>query len=660
MTQGFEARLGRRVRALTLSLLAVGLLAPGVLARSVLPQKVMRGVGDEVAPGAASASPSAVLLVDGEEVPADAFGNWLIEEVGPPLVREFAEGLAVARDARARGLALTPEQIEAELGRELALRIDGAFHGQRSEWIEELARLGRSEAGHLAQRRVELEPLLWATALAADGRVVPEEKVLRDWERVHGPRGRSYDLDVLFVQVVVPSGGGSDEFQRERHEAGIVAARAQGQQEALSLRARVLAGEDFAALARAHSDDELTRAAGGRLERFRTVGWPTDFVNALFELERGALSAPLYARGGWWLVRVRDWVDTPLESCRAELERDLVARGPEQDEVGAAWNAVAARTKIEVQPGMLAPPPGDSEDPDPVALLVDGEPVTRRQFAHWLLRTRGEASWQHFTENWLLARRASAAGVTVTKEELEARTREELDLLLERSYKGEREVLRAYLTAARVDEALYMAQLEQRVRWRMLAEKLILAERKVGEEQVAARFEKLYGREGRRVRVRAILLEIPRPDLPPGLPAEEVNARVEEGREARRADAEKLRARALAGEDFTTLARQQSDEPRSRERGGELEGGFQADAWPPQVASAVLALPRGTVSEPLLAGRFWALFEVIDSETVRLEDVRERLLEELRTARPSVPDVAAYRNTMFQAAAVEILPGMTR
>jgi len=182
----------------------------------------------------------------------------------------------------------------------------------------------------------------------------------------------------------------------------------------------------------------------------------------------------------------------------------------------------------------------------------------------------------------------------------------------------------------------------------------------VGEEQVVERFEKLYGREGRRVRVRAILLEIPRPDLPPGLSSEEVNARVKEGRDARRADAEKLRARALAGEDFTTLARQASDEPRSRERGGELEGGFQSDAWPPDVSKAVLALQRGTVSEPLLAGRYWALFEVIDSETVRLDDVRERLLEELRTARPSVPDVAAYRNVMFQASEVEILPGMTR
>lgn len=650
MTHGFDVRHAPLAVALALALLAPGLQA----------QKSVRGVGTDVAPSAASASPSSVLSVNGEEIPSEDFGTWLIEEVGPPLVREFAEGLAVAREARSRGFSVTPEQVEAELGRELGLRIDGAFHGQRAEWIEELARLGRSETGHLAQRRVELEPLLWATALAADGRVVPEDKIERDWERFHGPRGRSYDLDVLFVQVVVPSGGGSGEFQRERHEAAVVAARAAGQQEALALRGRALAGEDFAALAREHSEDEATRAAGGRLDRFRSAGWPADFVDALFELERGALSAPLFARGGWWLVRVRDWVDTPLEGCRAELERGLVAAGPEQDEVGAAWNAVAARTVIEVQPGMLAAPALDGEDPDPIALLVDGEPVTRRQFAHWLLRTRGEASWQHFTENWLLARRAREAGVSVSKEELEQRASEELDELLARSYKGERDVLRAYLTAARVDEGLYMAQLEQRMRWRLLAEKLILSERQVGEEQVRARFEQLYGHEGRRVRARVILLEIKRPDLPPGLSNEEVNARVAAVREARRADAEQLRARALGGEDFTTLARQASDEPRSRERGGELEGGFQADAWPPLVASAVSALERGTVSEPLLAGRYWALFEVIESESVRLEDERERILQELRTERPSVPEVAGYRNTLFQAAAVEILPGMTR
>jgi parvulin-like peptidyl-prolyl isomerase len=634
--------------------LALALAAPAAQA-----QKSVRGVGSDVAPAGAQAAPSSVLVIEGEEVPAEDFGNWLIGEVGPPMVREFAEGWAIAREARARGLEVTPEEIERELQGELQTRIQGAFHGKREEWIEELARLGRSESGHLLQRRAELESLLWATELSADGRVVPEEKIRRDWERIYGPRGRSFDLDLLYVEVVVPTGGGG-QFQREQHEAAIVASRAQGQQEALALRARIAAGEDFAGLVEQHSDDPLTRASGGRVERFSSVGWPDDFIAALFELERGELSAPIYARGGWWIVRVRGWVDTPLESKRAELESALVQRGPEQDEIGATWNAVSARTKVEIQPGILAPPPGDSEDPDPVALLVDGEPITRRQFASWLLRVRGEASWQQFANLWLVERRAQALGITVTPEELEARVQEELDALLEQSYRGDRAVLRAYLASARLDERLYMAQLAQRTRVKLLAEKVIVAERRITEEDVRARFEQLYGKEGRRVRARVILLEVPRPDLPPGLSKEEVNARVAAGLEARKADAQRLRERALAGEDFATLARQESNEPLTRERGGELEGGFRADGWPAKVSNAVLALPKGGISEPLIAGRYWALFEVLDSEPVSFEQERERLFEEMRTRRPNVPEIAVYRNTLFQAASVELLPGLTR
>jgi parvulin-like peptidyl-prolyl isomerase len=634
---------------------ALALCAPGLRA-----QKSVRGVGADVAPAGASAAPSSVLVIDGEEVPAEDFGNWLLGEVGPPMVRDFAEGWAVAREARDRGLEVTPERIESELDGELESRIDGAFHGQRAEWLEELTRLGRSESGHLLQRRAELESLLWATALAADGRVVPEEKIVRDWERIWGPRGRAFDLDLLQVEVVVPSGGGPGEYQRERHEAAIVAARTQGEQKALTLRARLVAGEDFAALARENSDDADSRASGGRVPRFSPVGWPSSFIDALFALQRGEISQPIFARGGWWLVRARDWVDTPLESKRAELEQALVERGPEQDEIGNAWNAVAQRTTIEVLPGMLTAPPVDSEDPDPVALKVNGEPITRRQFARWLLHVRGEASWQQFANLWLVERRARALGLSSTQAEVDARVQEDLDELLAQAYKGERGVLRAYLAATRMDESLFMAQLEQRARAKLLAEKVILAERKVTEEDVRARFKQLYGADGRRVRARVILLEIPRPDLPLGLSKEEIDARVAAGLAARRADAERLRARALAGEDFTTLARQESNEPLTRERGGELEGGFQADAWPVAVSSAVLALPRGAISEPLLAGRYWALFEVLDTQSVRFEDERELLAEELRTRRPTVLEIALYRNTLFQAAAVEILPGMTR
>ena len=214
---------------LGLALLALA-AAPGAA------QQQLRGVGADRAPSAASAAPDAVLVIDGEEVPASVYARWLIEEVGPPLVREFAVGWALEREAGQGGLAPDEAVLEARLAEELRVRIDGAFHGRREEWLEELTRLGRSEAGHRRQRKGELRPLLAATALAASARVVPEEKVARDWELLYGPRGRAFDLELLKLAVLVeaPADG---VWSRDAFERQIEAARARGLERARELRA---------------------------------------------------------------------------------------------------------------------------------------------------------------------------------------------------------------------------------------------------------------------------------------------------------------------------------------------------------------------------------------------------------------------------------------
>ena len=125
---------------------------------------------------------------------------------------------------------------------------------------------------------------------------------------------------------------------------------------------------------------------------------------------------------------------------------------------------------------MLQPPSARSaEEPDPVALTVDGEPVARSEYARWLLGVRGEASWQQFAEAWLVERRARQVGLEITPEEVEARVRAELDRLIAQSYQGDRAVWRAYLAAAGSDEQLYLQQLAGRQRLSLLVEAVTCA-----------------------------------------------------------------------------------------------------------------------------------------------------------------------------------------
>ena len=94
---------------------------------------------------------------------------------------------------------------------------------------------------------------------------------------------------------------------------------------ALAVQARA-AGADFAALARANSQDEGSKALGGDL------GWLSQsaidqkaFASALYSLKPGQISDPVRTNEGWNVIQLRDvrpGKQIPFENVRAQLERD--------------------------------------------------------------------------------------------------------------------------------------------------------------------------------------------------------------------------------------------------------------------------------------------------------------------------------------------------
>lgn len=635
------------------------LFASLVLSVSPAAAQEVRGVGEEQAPAAQTAPPGSVLAIDGHAIPGEDFAAWLIEEVGTPHLKEFALDWEIARLAGERGLAADDAQVRAALEQEIATRVKGAFRGEREGWVAELARTGRSVEGHTVQRTAELQGWLNTFNLANEGRVVPEAKIERDWELFHGPRGRSFDLEMIKVLVVMqmPDEKGSPDDNAAAREQ----ARAEGREKAERLRAEILAGADFATVARRSSDDAATRENGGHVPRFVQFGWHSKFVDELFKLERGQLSEPIFARGGWWLVRVRDWKDTPLDSVREELTARLVELGPEQDEVGEVYAEVSRTLEMRLEPGLYATDSApDGEGPGAVAMTVNGRPVPRTAVARWLLHTRGEASWAHFTEEWLLLREAQAKGVVVDDAELDARVQEYFTRMVADSFSADRALWRASMEASGTDPDAWERRLRRRQRLVLIAEKLIQAERRITPEDVRLAYEQRFGTTGRRVQARTLLLEVPTPPMENGISKEEADALLQGALEARKQDAEALRARALAGEDFVTLVRQYSEDAVSKERDGVLEGGFRPDGWSATVSAEVMALPRGAISKVVQEGRYVALFEVLGFEEVSFESVREELERELNERRVEPIEIAAYRNELLRASQVELLPDLRR
>jgi hypothetical protein len=132
-------------------------------------------------------------------------------------------------------------------------------------------------------------------------RVVPEHKIVREWELDHGRGGRRYELSMLLVKCEFLTVAEGREAQERAREEEMDRKRAR----ALELKQRIEAGAEFAAVARESSDDAPD--PGPR----RPAGQPFRPIRLAHELPRRprparggpALRAAL--REGWFLAGAR-------------------------------------------------------------------------------------------------------------------------------------------------------------------------------------------------------------------------------------------------------------------------------------------------------------------------------------------------------------------
>lgn len=98
---------------------------------------------------------------------------------------------------------------------------------------------------------------------------------------------------------------------------------AEAQALAQALRARILAGEDFAELAREHSEDPGSGLAGGDLGWTTGEAFVTAFRDAMDATATGELSEPFRSPFGWHVLEVRDRRE---QDASEETRRDYATR----------------------------------------------------------------------------------------------------------------------------------------------------------------------------------------------------------------------------------------------------------------------------------------------------------------------------------------------
>src|SRR5688500_1916032 len=138
--------------------------------------------------------------------------------------------------------------------------------------------------------------------------------------------------------ILIGAGGDATPEQRQ-------AAR----QEAVALRARILAGEDFAKLAGEASDDPGSRPQGGLLPWFGPGEMVPPFEKAALALEPGAVSDVVESPFGYHVIRLeerRAETPVPFEEARAQI-RDLLARRNSRDALRATMDALRRDAMVE-------------------------------------------------------------------------------------------------------------------------------------------------------------------------------------------------------------------------------------------------------------------------------------------------------------------------
>ncbi len=317
-------------------------------------------------PGGGGNVSGAVAEINGEEIPRDVFEffrertqenrrdylasldadratDLLDNETRGSLIRRYV----IAQEAQELGLRVPDAALSADIQRNPNFQRDGRYDRELAETF--VARTGLGTREYMEQHRRDLlirnfSRLVTSTVRVSDAAV--REEIMRNETtlklRYVTAAAEAFRDRVEVTEEQADALVSSDpekiralynarlsEFQREEELAArhILLTGPDATAHALQARARIEAGEDFAAVARDVSQDPATREQGGDLGRFPRGRMRQAFDEVAFLLEVGQLSGPVETERGTHLILVeahQEALETPFESVARDLSREVL------------------------------------------------------------------------------------------------------------------------------------------------------------------------------------------------------------------------------------------------------------------------------------------------------------------------------------------------
>lgn len=214
------------------------------------------------------------------------------------------------QEAEQLGIEVTAKDVDAEVQKLITER----FEGKRAEFEKALKDQGFTEEDVRDTFRTSVLSQKLFDAVTKDV-VVSEAEILGYYRQNRASYGTPESRDVRHILISEKRDGGAEvDFEKSKSEADRILSE-------------LRAGGDFAALARANSDDPGSKADGGKLTVNRGQTVP-EFDKKSFDLELGTISEPVRTTYGYHIIEalspVRRAASTPLDVVRPSIRATLL------------------------------------------------------------------------------------------------------------------------------------------------------------------------------------------------------------------------------------------------------------------------------------------------------------------------------------------------
>ena len=207
------------------------------------------------------------------------------------------------------------------------------------------------------QRENLLASLLFQDMMANLPVDAAAEQKYYDAHKADYEEAKAHHILVRFKGSPVPLGAG----KKELTDAEALA-------KAQDLRKQILAGKDFATVAKAESDDTGSATNGGDLGAFTRETMVKEFADAAFANPVGSVSEPVKTQFGYHLIRVDSREAKTFDQAKPEIERKL---RPEM--VKAQIDALRAKSNVVIDDAFFGP----ATPPQTSGSVSGGAPVAK-------------------------------------------------------------------------------------------------------------------------------------------------------------------------------------------------------------------------------------------------------------------------------------------